>query len=168
MTFRTPPTISSTAANMALPSPLTSSIANSSSDCGFLRGSAGGGRGRERLLKLARVLVGQRGPDDGSAVLLERGDRLVGGRLLDDHEQRRCARLQVVAHLLLEGLVDPLLAEVAEQCAEAGAERQSGERNEEQHSEQQPPEAAPDRASPSGRAAVGRVDVVFAFEIAGD
>ena len=36
-----------------------------------------------------------------------------GAALLDHHEQRRGPRPEVVADLLLEGLVDPLLAEVA-------------------------------------------------------
>src|ERR1700760_3243306 len=80
--------------------------------------------GRARLqgvLQLLGVLVRERGPDHGAAVLLQRGDRLVRRRLLDHHEQRGRARLEVVAHLLLERLVDSLLAEVAEQRPHPGA-----------------------------------------------
>ena len=55
----------------------------------------------------------------------------------------------MVAHLLLELLVDPLLAQVAEQSAHPGPQRQAGERDEEQQSEQQPPKAAPRGAAPA-------------------
>src|SRR4051812_37971265 len=119
-----------------------------------------GRRRRQGLLELLRVLVGQRGLDDRAAVLLEGGDRLVGRRLLDDHEQRGGARLEVVLDLLLEGLVDALLAEVAHQRAHAGTQRPAGEWDEEQQAEEQAPEAAPDRAARRRRAAVRRADVI--------
>src|ERR1700733_3114583 len=133
--------------------------------------SAGGLRGSrrlERLLELLGVFFGQRGPDHGTAVLLERGDRLVGRHLLYDHVQRGRSRLEVVAHLLLERLVDPLLAEVAEQRAHSRAEREPEDRDEEQQAEQEAPEASPRCATAGGRAAVRGLDVVLALDIARD
>ena len=129
-----------------------------------------GGRGNrlQRFLQLLGVLLGQRGPDHGSAVLLERGDRLVRRDLLDDHEQRRGARLQVVAHLLLEGLVDPLLAEVAEQRSHPGPEREPEHGNEKQQPEQEPPEAAPGGASARRCATVGGVNVILTLKVTRD
>jgi hypothetical protein len=93
---------------------------------------------------------------------------LVRRGLLDDHEQRRRARLDLIAHLLLERLVDPLLAQVPEQRAESSAQRQPRERNEEQQPEQQPPEAAPNRAAASADAAMRRRHVILALGITGD
>src|ERR1700729_1078318 len=133
--------------------------------------SAGGLRGSrrlERLLELLGVFFGQRGPDHGTAVLLERGDRLVRRYLLDHHEQRGGAGLQVVAHLLLERLVDPLLAEVAEQRPHSGAEREAGERDEEQQAEQEAPEPAPPRPATGRGAAVRGLHVVLALAVPGD
>src|SRR5215471_6817444 len=117
-----------------------------------LRGGAYRLRRRQRLLELLRVLVGQRGLDHRSAVTLEGGDGLVGRCLLDDHEERRRPRLDLVADLLLELLVDRLLSEMAEECAEPGADCESRERDEEDEAEQEAPEASPER-SPAGRCA---------------
>src|SRR4051794_34893356 len=127
-----------------------------------------GRRRRQGLLELLRVLVRQRGLDDRAAVLLEGGDRLVGGRLLDDHEQAGGPRLEVVLDLLLEGLVDALLAEVAHQRAHAGAHGPARERDQEQQAEQQAPEAAPHRATGRRGATVRCAHVVLALEITGD
>src|SRR5947207_15636876 len=75
----------------------------------------------------------------------------------------------MVAHLLLERLINSLLTEMAEQGAHTCAHRPPGERDEEQQPEQQPPEPTPDR--PAGGAATTTVrgmDVVFALPITGD
>src|SRR6185312_71693 len=127
-----------------------------------------GARRCEGFLQLLRVLVGQRRADHGPAVLRQRGDRLVRSRLLDDHEQRRGPGLEVVAHLLLERLVDALLTEVPEQSPHSGADRQARERDEEQQAEQHAPETAPHGTAPCGCAAVGGVNVVLALEVPRD
>src|SRR6185312_8615362 len=100
-----------------------------------------------------------------SAVLLERGDRLVRRHLLDHHEQSRGPRLQVLTDLLLECLVDSLRAEVAEQSTHARAEREAGKRDEEEDAEQQSPETTPRRAPTGGRPSVRRLDVILALHI---
>ncbi len=117
---------------------------------GGRRPSADGGGllRRERLLQLRRVLVGKRGLDHGAAVLAERGDRLVGRRLLDDHEERRGSRLDLIPDLVLELLVDRVLAEVPEERTEARADREPGERDEEEQAEEETPEATPDGSGP--------------------
>jgi hypothetical protein len=53
-------------------------------------------------------------------------------RLLDDHEQRRGAGLDLVPDLLLKLLVDRLLAEVAEERSESSSECATGEGDEEE------------------------------------
>src|SRR5215467_15626514 len=65
----------------------------------------------QRVLQLLLGLVGQRGLEDGAAVLGQRGRGLVRGHLLDHHEQRRRAGLQHLADLVLEGLIDTGLAD---------------------------------------------------------
>src|SRR5262249_18310350 len=123
-------------------------------------------RRRQGLLQLLRVLLRERGLDHGAAVALERVDRLVRCRLLDDHEERRGARWALVADLDLNLLVDRLLAEGAEGRPEPGTERQPGERDEEDEPEEEPPEASPHGAASRRGASVRRRDVVLAVHVA--
>lgn len=52
-----------------------------------LRLAAGALRRLQGFLEALGVLLGERGLDDGAAVLLQRGNGLVRGGLFDDHEQ---------------------------------------------------------------------------------
>src|SRR4029077_750919 len=110
----------------------------------------------ECVLQLRRVLVRERGFEDRPAVLLQSRDRLVRRRFLDDHEQGGRPRLEVIANLLLERVVNRVFSQVAEQRAETRAHRPAGEWNEEEQAEQQSPEATPNRSAGGGGAAVAR------------
>src|SRR4051794_37958028 len=127
-----------------------------------------GGRGGavQRLLELGLGVLGQRRLQDGAAVLAEPFDRLVGGHLLDDDEQRRRARLEHVAHLLDELLVEPGLLDLAHERAEAGADGHAEDGHEEQQPEQQAPEHAPGGAAADG--VMVRRDLVLAVGGADD
>src|SRR5215831_1614615 len=120
----------------------------------------------QRRLQFPLVFLGQRGLQDGAAVLAHRLDRLVGRDLLQHQEQARCARLEHVTDLLLELLVDAGLAQLAHQGAHPGADGHAEDRDEEQQAEQEPPEHAP-RRSGTDDVMVG-ADVVAAVGIAGD
>src|SRR5215471_7999160 len=69
------------------------------------------------FLELLLVLLGQGGLQHGAAELAHGLDGLVRGDLLQHQEQRRGARLQHVADLVLELLVDAGLGQLAEQRA---------------------------------------------------
>src|SRR4051794_31588301 len=125
-----------------------------------------GGLAVQRGLELGLRLVGERGLQDGPAELLQAGDGLVGRRLLDDDEQRRGPRLDHVADLLLEALVDARLLDLPEQGAEAGADRHPEHRDEEQQAEQHAPEHAPGRARAHGMVVGGHL--VLAIGVADD
>src|SRR5947209_16082155 len=129
----------------------------------WLRDRRGCGDG---FLQLLSVLIRERGLDHRAAILLQRGGRLIRGRLLDDHEQRRGARLEVIADLLLERLVEPLLPEVAKQGPHPGANCEPGERDEEEQPKEHAPEPAPPSPAASRCAAVAGVHVIFALQVA--
>src|SRR5262245_4769645 len=74
-------------------------------------------------LKLALGVLGERRLQYRAAELLEALDRLVGRDLLDDEEEGGRAGLEHRTHLILELLVDARLLELAEERAEAGADR---------------------------------------------
>src|SRR4051812_21296339 len=109
--------------------------------------SRDGGVSPEGFLELALRVFGQGRFQYGAAVLAQGGNRLVRRDLLDDQEERRRARLEHVAHLLLELVVDARLLELAHQRSEAGAEGHAEDRHEEEHPEQEAPEPAPGRAA---------------------
>src|SRR3954454_781380 len=85
-------------------------------------------RALQRLLQLGFGLLRQRRLQDRAAVLLESFDGLVRRDLLEDEEEGRRARLQRVAHLILELLVDAGLLDLAHQRAETGADCEAEER----------------------------------------
>src|SRR6185437_12589922 len=68
-------------------------------------------------------------------------------------------RAAVVANLLLEGLIDRVLAQMAEERAETCADCKAGKGDEEEKTEQHSPEATPHGSAACGSAAVagGRV-----------
>ena len=72
----------------------------------------------------------------------------------------------MIANLLLECLVDALLAQVAEERSHPGADGEAGKRHEEQQPKQQTPETAPRRTASGGGTAVRGGDVVLAVEVA--
>src|SRR5579859_5591323 len=85
--------------------------------------SGGGGRSVQRLLQCALPLLAQRGLKHGAAVLAERLDGLVRGHLLHHEEECGCPRLEQVADLVLERLVDARLADLSHQGTESRAHR---------------------------------------------
>src|SRR5215831_7680272 len=97
----------------------------------------------QRFLQLLLGLVGQRGLEDGAAVLGQRGRGLVRGHLLDHHEQRRRARLQHLTDLVLEGLINAGLADTPDERPYACPDGQAEERDEKEKSEEEPPEQPP-------------------------
>src|SRR5215469_18970581 len=97
----------------------------------------------QRRLQFLLVFLGQRGLQDGAAILAHRLDGLVRGDLLQHQEQARRARLEQVTDLLLELLVDTGLAQLAHEGAHPGADAHAEDRDEEQQAEEEPPEHAP-------------------------
>src|SRR3954453_16419145 len=120
----------------------------------------------QRVLQLRLRLLRQRRLEDGSAELAEGLHGLVRSHFLDDQEQRRGARLEHVAHLLLKLAVDPRLLELPHQGAEAGAECEAEDRDEEEQAEEEAPEASPRRAA--GHLVVVGDPLVLAFPVADD
>jgi len=118
------------------------------------------------VLEFLLVLLGQRGLQDGAAVLAHRLEGLVRRRLLQHQEQRGRARLDQIAYLVAEFPVDTGLGQLAHEGAHARADGHAEHRDEEQQAEQEAPEHAPHRAAADR--VMGRVDVVAAFLVPGD
>src|SRR5689334_22919996 len=118
------------------------------------------------VLEFLFGVLGQRCLQDRAAVLAHRLDGLVGGYLLQHQEQRRVARLDHAADLLLELLVDAGLGELAHERAHPGSHRHPEYRDEEQQAEQEPPEHAPGRSAADH--VVSGVDVIAAVFIPND
>src|SRR5262245_44512822 len=76
----------------------------------------------QRVLEFLLRVLGQGRLQDRAAVLAHRLDGLVGGDLLQHQEQRRGARLEHAADLVLELLVDAGLGELAHERAHPGAD----------------------------------------------
>src|SRR5450432_2999595 len=73
------------------------------------------------VLEFLLAVLGQGGLQHGAAVLAHRLDGLVRGDLLHHQEQRRGARRQHAADLVLELAVDAGLGDLAHQGAQTGA-----------------------------------------------
>lgn len=95
-------------------------------------------RPSQRLLELLLSVVRERGLEHLTTELAKRFDGLVGRHLFDDKEQRGGSRLNHVADLPLELLVDPDLFDHPEEGPEHAADHEPEHGNKEQQPEQHP------------------------------
>jgi uncharacterized RDD family membrane protein YckC len=97
----------------------------------------------ERVPEMQGLFVGQVGADQRDVAVGERNGDAVDGLAAADHEQRRGAGGDGVAHPLDEVVLDTEVRQRAGERAGGGPERGPGDRREEDQREQHAPEALP-------------------------
>ena len=109
----------------------------------FVLGAGRLGAGlRERVAKLLFLGIVKRCLEHGASRVLNLPQHLVGGHVLDEHEQRGIAGLHACGEFLHEGVIDAVVRQGAAERSGSRAERNTKDGIEEDHADQKPPEAA--------------------------
>src|SRR5205807_3916624 len=97
---------------------------------------------RERVAKLLFLGIVKGCLEYGAPGVLNLPQHLVGGHVLDEHEQRGIAGLHACRELLHEGVVDAVVRQGAAERSRSRAERSTKYGIEEDHADQESPETA--------------------------